>query len=101
MAEVIYFRYTHTANVTGTSPGHYYESDVRYGTGRYVRESDYAALMHDKLAIEGRVNQLVDNYNTLLERHRRLEEALKMYVGKFGDCGDVYDQAKAALAEEE
>ncbi len=31
----------------------------------------------------------------------KLREALKRYVGKFGDCGEVYEQAKKALAETE
>jgi hypothetical protein len=34
--KTVTFRYTHTANVTGTSPGHYYESDQRYASGTYV-----------------------------------------------------------------
>ena len=31
------------------------------------------------------------------EQNKRLREALERYMGKFGDCGDCYDQAKEAL----
>ena len=56
-------------------------------SGRYVRESDYAALL--------------ERHKRMLERHILVRYALARYVGKFDNCGDVYDQAKSALAEEE
>jgi hypothetical protein len=81
--ETTYFRYTHTANVTGTSPGHYYESDKRYASGRYVRESDYAAL---------------------LERNKKLVEAMKTVQQRTPLHNDyeneTHDIIEAALAEE-
>ena len=38
---------------------------------------------------------------TANERERVLRDALQRYVSKFGDCGEVYDQARAALERKE
>ena len=32
---------------------------------------------------------------------KRLLTALKSYIGKFGNCGDVYDEAQAAIKQAE
>jgi hypothetical protein len=47
--KTVQFMYRHTANVTGTSAGHYYESDHRYASGTYVPLADYERLL---LALE-------------------------------------------------
>lgn len=112
MAEVVEFKYADKGNATYIATENGIWQSGKDCSGRYVRESDYLALMHDKLAIEGRVNQLVDNYNSLEERHRRLVEAAKSVTGwdwfeilRYADLQDAEPQLDiqrldAALAEE-